>query len=81
MQTPTKHSIHHGGDPGCPRAPGLLYADISCCCSCRWQTGLIGGPAQHEGWAVEGVRMFLGGTIEQSSKLTQTCRSVFTTAC
>ena len=33
--------------------------------------GLMGGPAKHEGKAVEGVRIFLGGTIGENPKLAE----------
>ena len=33
--------------------------------------GLMGGPAKHEGKAVEGVRIFLGGTIGENPVLAE----------
>jgi ferredoxin-nitrite reductase len=45
---------------GCPNSCGQAQVgDI----------GLMGGPAKHEGKAVEGVRLFKGGEIGEKAKL------------
>ena len=60
------HSVRTHGAPRCMIEMLPAYAQVQVA-----DIGLMGGPAKLDGKAVEGVRIFLGGTIGENPKLAE----------